>query len=177
MKQYDHVTLGKDSSGRTIVVNARTAAMLAEAEKRLGRHLNILQGSYNVGVAASAGTHDGGGVVDVWVPSLDADVVVKQLRMDGFAAWHRRPSQGPWGHHIHAVAIGDHQLAPLAAQQVVAYRKGFNGLGHLGMAGKDDGPKVRIRTWDLVRRIVKVRMAQRDLDAWRASHTATGEPK
>ena len=46
-------------------VDALTKAALEATAKRLGYDLTITQGSYNAGgVAASAGTHDGGGVVD-----------------------------------------------------------------------------------------------------------------
>src|SRR5690606_37754794 len=51
-------------SGRT--VNERTRDMLAAAEEILGFDIVVTQGSYNAGgVAASAGTHDGGGAVDI----------------------------------------------------------------------------------------------------------------
>lgn len=119
-------------------VNVRTAQMLKRAEARLGEDLHVMQGSYNAGkVGASAGTHDGGGAVDV-SPTSHPDRVVEALRAVGFAAWHRLPSQGPWPEHIHAIAIGDPELAPSAGRQVLQYESGYNGLANFG---PDDGPR------------------------------------
>jgi len=110
------------------VVNWRTKAMLLEAEERLGYKLTVVQGSYNPGgVAASAGTHDGGGAVDLTVYDLKRKL--KVLKDVGFAAWHRPALPGVWGEHIHAVAIGDRELASLAASQVKGYLEGRDGLG------------------------------------------------
>src|SRR5689334_19076486 len=90
-----------------VVLNQRTLNMLECAENRLGYKLHVVQGSYNAGgVSASAGTHDGGGALDV-SPTDHPGKVVLALREVGFAAWHRVPSQGPWAEHIHAIAIGD----------------------------------------------------------------------
>lgn len=104
-----------------------TVAAIEAAEDLLGFKLTIAQGSYNTTVSASAGTHDGGGAVDV-MPTDRPARVVRALRTVGFAAWHRLPSQGPWGEHIHAVQIGNARLAPVAARQVTAYRNGRDGL-------------------------------------------------
>lgn len=107
-------------------VDRYTDYNLRLAEQRLGYPLTIVQGSYHKGVSASAGTHDGGGVVDLlpW----DWDTKVRVLREVGFAAWHRPAIKGLWAEHIHAVLIGNERLAPLAAQQVMAYRNGRDGL-------------------------------------------------
>jgi hypothetical protein len=107
-----------------------TAEALHAAEKILGYPLSVVQGSYNAGkVSASAGTHDGGGAVDL--KTWDADNKVHALRTVGFAAWHRLPSQGPWGEHVHAILIGNTKLSASAARQVDDYRAGLNGLaGH-----------------------------------------------
>jgi GH25 family lysozyme M1 (1,4-beta-N-acetylmuramidase) len=108
-------------------VDWKTRAALEEAEARLGYPLTVVQGSYNAGgVSASAGTHDGGGVIDLlpW----DWQRKVHVLRSIGFAAWHRPTIKGLWGEHIHAVMVDHGRLAPAAAQQVVAYRAGRDGL-------------------------------------------------
>lgn len=144
--------------GKTI--NRRTKNMLREAAAHLGvSHIPLTQGSYNVGgVALSAGTHDGGGAVDTpaHVFGHSPREVVLALRMVGFAAWHRTPAQGPWPEHIHAVAIGDRELAPAAARQVDAYRAGRNGLASNLI---DDGPRVEIRVWEEVRRLPLVSLS------------------
>ena len=110
--------------GRT--VDKWTRAALQAAEDKLGYELTIVQGSYNTGVGASAGTHDGGGVVDL--AAWDHERKVRALREVGFAAWYRAPLPGVWGAHIHAVLVGHGRLAPSAARQIEAYRAGRDGL-------------------------------------------------
>ncbi|MFC5185878.1 peptidoglycan-binding domain-containing protein [Actinomadura harenae] len=131
------------------VVDTRTRAMLAEAGRLLHRRLVLDQGSYNPGGdPTSAGTHDGGGVVDVNVKGMSAATrtsVAKALRRVGFAAWVRNPSQGDWPWHIHAAAINDTDLSSQAQHQIGDYYLGQNGLAN---RGKDDGPQVPIRTWE-----------------------------
>jgi hypothetical protein len=113
-------------------VDEITHQALLACEKRLGYELTVVQGSYQAldgranDVAASAGTHDAGGVVDL--DAWDWERKVRVLRAVGFAAWHRTPDQGPWGEHIHAVLIGNKNLAPSAARQVEAYRAHRDGL-------------------------------------------------
>ncbi|MFF4237735.1 peptidoglycan-binding protein [Actinomadura geliboluensis] len=135
------------------VVNARTRDMLAEAERLLGRKLVLDQGSYNPGGdPTSAGTHDGGGVVDVSVQGMSAATrtsVARALRRVGFAAWVRSPQQGDWPWHIHAAAISDTDLSAQAQHQTGDYYLGLNGLAN---RGPDDGPQVTIRTWEEYRR-------------------------
>lgn len=117
-------------SGRT--VNQRTYDMLVEAEAMLGHSIVLSQGSYNAGgVGASAGTHDGGGAVDVSVSDLTNAQrleTVEAMRTVGFAAWLRTPDQGPWPYHIHAIAVGDTDLSISARNQVADYYVGLNGL-------------------------------------------------
>ena len=119
------------------IVNVRTLRMLQAAAELLGGWPRVMQGSHNPGrVAASGGTHDGGGVVDTsYVGSWER--TVEALRQVGFAAWHRTPDQRGWGHHIHAVAIGDRDLSPEAASQVRSFLAGGDGL-----AGTPDPPAV-----------------------------------
>jgi hypothetical protein len=109
------------------VVDEITHQALLAVEKRLGYTLTILQGSYNAGgVAASGGTHDGGGVVDL--SAYDAQSKVHALRAVGFAAWYRAPLPGVWGEHIHAVLIGNDKLSAQARSQVGAYYAHRDGL-------------------------------------------------
>lgn len=131
------------------VVNTRTRAMLTEAERLLGRRLVLSQGSYNPGGdPTSAGTHDGGGALDITVDGMSAatrTAAARALRQVGFAAWVRSPSQGDWPWHIHAVAINDTDQATQAQNQVGDYYLGFNGLAN---HRPDDGPRIPIRTWE-----------------------------
>ncbi|MEV4325466.1 peptidoglycan-binding domain-containing protein [Microbispora rosea] len=136
-----------------VVVDTRTRSMLAEAKRLLGRDLVLLQGSYNRGGdPTSAGTHDGGGVVDISVKGMDSATriaAVRALRRVGFAAWLRNPDQDDWPWHIHAAAVNDTDLSSQAQHQIGDYYLGLNGLAG---RGPDDGPKVPIRTWEEYRR-------------------------
>lgn len=137
-----------------VVVNTRTRSMLAEAQRLLGRTLVLDQGSYNPGGdPTSAGTHDGGGVVDISVKGMNSatrTAVARALRRVGFAAWVRSPDQGDWPWHIHAAAINDTDLSSPAQHQIGDYYLGLNGLAN---RGPDDGPEVTIRTWEEYRRL------------------------
>lgn len=140
------VTLGKDSSGRPLVVDRRTLAKLRVAEKALGFKFTIVQGSYrgNGGAEASAGTHDMGGVIDLRVWNLPASITpaeaVLALRKAGLIAWHRTKADG-FDPHIHCIDYGNPRLAPSAARQVVAWEHGKNGLKN---NRADTGPRVAI---------------------------------
>lgn len=127
-------------------VNGRTAAMLKAAGKKAGVDFDITQGSYNAGgVGASAGTHDGGGALDISVNNVkDKTAAVKALRQVGFAAWERTPAQG-FDPHIHAIAVSDTDMSPEAQDQVGDYYTGKNGLAS---GASDDGPKVKKVTWE-----------------------------
>ena len=114
-------------------VNARTRDMLAAADARLGWSLTLDQGSYTTEDPTSAGTHDGGGAVDLAVGGLSTTQrweTVQALRTVGFAAWLRTPSQGSWPYHIHAVAVLDPDLSTPAANQIHDYYVGRNGLAN-----------------------------------------------
>lgn len=127
------------------ILNERTLQMLLEMERVLGYTVGVTQGSYNRGgVAASAGTHDGGGALDV-TPHPTPGKTVETARRVGFAAWHRLPSQGHWSEHIHMIAIGDRELSAGAQQQVAQYKAGQNGLAN---HGPDTGAKVSFRTFE-----------------------------
>jgi len=129
-------------------VDSRTAAMLTEASSILGEPLRLDQGSYSTSDPTSAGTHAGGGVVDINVDgwsSAHRRKVAGVLRSVGFAAWVRSPTEGDWPWHIHAVAISDPDLAPEAQAQVGDYYRGRNGLKNDGPDTGPAGPKV---TWE-----------------------------
>lgn len=116
-------------------VNARTKSMLANADGKVSFSITLTQGSYTSSNPDSAGTHDGGGVVDIAVNSLSTTQrwqLVKALRTVGFAAWLRTPDQG-FAYHVHAVAVADPDLSSQAQAQVHDYYFGKNGLAsHAG---------------------------------------------
>lgn len=140
------ISLGVDTSGRALVLDDRTLAKLRHAEARLGFTFTVVQGSYRSGegAAASAGTHDRGGVIDLRTWNLPADIAperaVRVLRESGLIAWYRTQAQG-FDPHIHAIDYGNPDLAPAAAGQVKAWEQGYNGLASYG---PDDGPRVAV---------------------------------
>ncbi|MFB0535927.1 MAG: hypothetical protein ACETWR_13215 [Anaerolineae bacterium] len=126
-------------------VNCRTALMLDTAVELyggLGDLRRVVQGSYTDALAASFGTHAGGGAVDISIrnpanPSErlfgEVEAMVLALRQAGFAAWYREPSEVYEGSapHIHAIAIGDKELSPAAQEQLTGphgYFRGMDGL-------------------------------------------------
>jgi len=132
-------------------LNSRTVAMLDHATEvyhALGGLLSfdfmdaLVQGSYNAGqVAASFGTHDGGGAVDLSVREPvtrrvmtdEIPLMLRALRIAGFAAWLRDTGELYPGSpiHIHAIAIGDGELSEAARAQIdgpFGYLRGYNGL-------------------------------------------------
>ncbi|MFI5842556.1 peptidoglycan-binding protein [Catenuloplanes sp. NPDC051500] len=143
------VSVGARSTYQGFPVNARTLAMLRAAQTRSGITFVVEQGSYSPGAdPTSAGTHDGGGALDLDAEALTAarrTAAVTALRQVGFAAWLRTPAQGDWPLHIHAVAISDTDLAASAQKQVGAYYEGRNGLAN---NGADDGPRVSKVTYE-----------------------------
>ncbi len=108
-----------------------------------GGPLNVIQGSYTDALAASFGTHAGGGAVDISVRvALTSSVVlseteqldlVRALREAGFAAWLRLPTDlnPPVTLHIHAIAISDTELSEAARRQLdgpEGYFRGGDGI-------------------------------------------------
>lgn len=151
------VTNPIDLGGKTTVdgqtLNQRTADMLAEAEEGAGVELQVTQGSYNRGgVAASGGTHDGGGAVDIATRHLsgsEREAAVTAMREVGFAAWDRTGVKN-FDPHIHAIAISDTDLASAAwkadrNRQVYDYYEDRDGLAD---HGPDNGPDVDPVTWE-----------------------------
>lgn len=94
-------------NGVTFRAGRRTAAHLAWTDDRAREHggqLRIIQPCYNTGVAASAGTHDKDGVVDVEVEGMGWRDAERFMRECGWACWYRFPPT--FGSHLHAVSLG-----------------------------------------------------------------------
>jgi hypothetical protein len=92
--------------GKTFKASRRTFAHLWWTQQRLskvrpGATIRILQGCYNTGVEASAGTHDFDACVDTAIDGWDDWYAESRFyREHGWADWVRNPSQGfPWHHH------------------------------------------------------------------------------
>jgi peptidoglycan hydrolase-like protein with peptidoglycan-binding domain len=131
-------------------INRRTNRMKMAAARRLRRDckFSVTQGSYSTDVGESAGTHAGGGALDISVNrgcGARHRSAVEALRQVGFAAWYRPTLPGEWPAHIHAIAISDPDLSGPAQEQVSDYYRGRNGLAD---DGPDNGPNVKKRTWE-----------------------------
>ena len=126
---------------RGVTLNQRTIEMILRAEVHMAEmgmaafQFSISQGSYSSSVAASAGTHDAGGAVDIRTSVVNndkkkVDTMVVALRKAGFAAWSRGRVADSFENnkHIHAIAIGDAQASSGAKNQVASFKRGRNGL-------------------------------------------------
>ena len=104
-----------------------TAAAIAVLEMKLGFEIGIVQGPYNKGVGASAGTHDLDGVIDLSPYKWRKKVTV--ARRNSWAMWHRRALAGVWGEHCHGVLKRAKPMASLAVYQLeTAYPAQRDGL-------------------------------------------------
>ena len=136
-------------------VNTRTRTMLAAADAMLSWSLTLSQGSYTSANPSSAGTHDGGGVIDISVTSMTTTQrweTVRALRTVGFAAWLRNPSQGDWPYHIHAAAVSDPDLAQAARNQIHDYYFGRNGLANHAADNTPSEYRVAFTWWEKYQR-------------------------
>jgi hypothetical protein len=97
------------------LMDQKTKTFVQCCEKDLGYSLTILQGCYHPGVSQSAGTHDGGGVVDLAPFDWSRKTTVARKR--GGFYWHRLPIPGVWGEHIHGGIRNHGTLSPSAARQ------------------------------------------------------------
>lgn len=115
----------------TFRCSARTSAHLrwtvAQLRKRHPKaRLEIIQPCYNVGVKASAGTHDKDCAFDVEIDGLTWWNAQRFLRSCGWAAWFRHTGQwadeSKW--HIHMVSIPPGLTAtPTTAQVRAAFQR------------------------------------------------------
>lgn len=137
-------------SWRGVTLDTRTAAMMnAAVALEPGIRWSAWQGSYSTSVSASAGTHSRAGAIDIGATNMSyasQRAIETAMRRVGFAAWLRFPSQGPWDYHVHGIAIGCTDLAPLAQTQVQNYLDGLSGLSG---GGPDTGTRAYVGvTWE-----------------------------
>jgi hypothetical protein len=94
--------------GRFFKCSQNTYAALLDTQARLAKAhpkawIRVIQGCYNTGVAASAGTHDFDACLDVQIVGLSWQDAQDFLRKCGWAAWWRHT--GSWASpsqwHIH----------------------------------------------------------------------------
>lgn len=105
-------------------------------EKEIGTTITITQGGYNAGgVAASAGTHDKGGVWDQ--PTLSRSATAK-CRAIGVWPNTRTRAQGFSSNHSHTLVFGCPHMAPGLKYQERELRATRNGLAG---RGRDTDPR------------------------------------
>ena len=166
---------------RGAYLDDRTAAMMEEVARLCGPNVNVrpTQGSYSGGVAASGGTHDGGGAIDLAGQDAGMDgaerrTIRDNMRRVGFAAWERTPAQSDWPYHLHGIAVqpggkGDRGcLSSGAHGQVIDYYEGRNGLAS---GAPDDGPRDWVGvTWETYEQGIEDDMPTIDefVSAWRS---------
>lgn len=134
--------------------NTRTVQMLAEADGMLPWSLTLTQGSYTSGNPGSAGTHDGGGVVDIGVNSMSTTQrwqTVRALRTVGFAAWLRTPDDG-FAYHIHAAGVSDPDMSRPARNQIHDHYYGRNGLANNAPDNTPEEYRVPFTWWEKYQR-------------------------
>jgi hypothetical protein len=144
---------------RGAYLDDRMAEQMDEVVRLCGPDVNIrpTQGSYSGGVAASGGTHDGGGAIDLagqdaGMTQMDRETIRNAGRSVGLAMWIRDPSQSDWPWHIHGISVQEGGkwdqgcLSSGAHGQVVDYYEGRNGLAS---GAADDGPRDYVGvTWE-----------------------------
>ena len=101
---------GRTVYGGTARMGRRTAAHIDWTTERLakehpGARLRIIQSCYNTTVAASAGTHDKDGCLDVQIDGMDWYDAQHYLPGHGWAAWYRYPPTFSPS-HIHMISLG-----------------------------------------------------------------------
>ncbi len=119
------------------VLENRTISAVEWAEKRYLRRgirrkpWGVGQGSFAQG-SLSAGTHAGGGAIDlmfVGVPDRHRRAANRWLRKAGFAGWPRLyPAWGKGNEHWHGILQGHKTLSPEAQKQVASYKDKRDGL-------------------------------------------------
>ena len=97
----------RDMYGRVVTGSLRTIAHLNRlnmlAKKKYGAEIVVIQPPYNIGVAASQGTHDKDACLDLYIPGVSWWEQQRFFRANGFACWYRHPPL--FGNHIHGFTL------------------------------------------------------------------------
>lgn len=140
MSATERVTLGRDTSGRPIIMTRRMKAAFDAVVARAGISPVIVQGAFMAsvaggGAAASAGYHDLAGCIDTRTWNLTADqqaALLKVARSVGWAVWKRDRVHGGMDEHMHWVLLDEPNMTAGAAWQENEYRAGRDGLAGQG---------------------------------------------
>ena len=97
----------KDEKGRNVTGSLRVICHLNRlnnlAVKRFDEGVSVIQPPFNVGVPASAGTHDLDAVMDIHIPGVDWWAQQRFFRANGLGCWYRHPPL--FSNHIHGFAL------------------------------------------------------------------------
>ncbi|MDO5091833.1 MAG: tape measure protein [Propionibacteriaceae bacterium] len=122
------------------------AARILQAEKIAGARMHISQGGFRPRTSYS-GTSHAGDALDI---TGDFRRFIEPLRRVGVATWDRT-GKGRWVPHAHGVPLPGHgSPAGSAVWQAQDYLRGGDGLG-----GRDNGPRVAVRSTDIEEAIKK----------------------
>jgi len=154
----DCMTGPLNEAARLVTAHAKTAGVP-------DFYVTPIQGSYSTSTSASAGTHAGGGAIDITIKALSTaqeNVLERTMREVGFASWNRQPSwysawfnkviYGGWSAHNHSILNGCPHISPAAADQLAEYVRDENGLvggdkdtGYRGFVGRTWSAYLAIR--------------------------------
>jgi TP901 family phage tail tape measure protein len=125
----------------------RYANTLKAAQKADGKYLPVIQGGFRPRTSFSGSSHAGDAIDTQWNSSR-----LSAMNRKGSYAWHRTPSQGPWGHHIHAIpkkGMGYPGGSGIWQQGDAA--RGGNGLATGGTVNQAGWAKVGERGEEMIR--------------------------
>lgn len=127
-----HTIAGTTFRSAQVTADHLTATIAALAVAHPSARLRILQPCYNVGVAASAGTHDLDRCFDFEIDGLDWWAAQRFLRSQGWGCWFRHlgtwAAKSAW--HIHAVSLpAGLSNRPTLAQVVAAFKASGTPVG------------------------------------------------
>jgi hypothetical protein len=124
----------------------RFANTLKSAQKIDGKYFPVIQGGFRPRTSYSGSSHAGDAVDTVWNSGRLA-----AMHRAGVYAWHRTPSQGPWGHHIHGIPKPGHGYpAGSGKWQQSDAARGGNGLKQGGTVNQAGWAKVGERGPELI---------------------------
>lgn len=117
---------------RGVRLGRRTVDLLEHAEILSGIKIRAIQGGWSTSVAASANTHAGDGVFDVYPLNGNHNELVRWHRLCGLWTWHRpelwRNGTKVWGEHWHGIDLGNPNISDAARKQVQDAYHGLDGL-------------------------------------------------
>jgi hypothetical protein len=97
----------RTTSGKKITGSFRTICWLNRlnnlAYDKWDHGIEVIQPPYNVGVVASAGTHDLDACVDLYIPGVSWWAMQRFVRANGGGGWYRHPPL--FGNHIHVFCL------------------------------------------------------------------------